>query len=82
MDIMSLKVGTIITRYHPLLRELTCEDGVCVGKILRTFTYANYHHVEVTWWETCSYHNYDTSTNTYLFLHDEIWEIGQIPEIS
>ena len=78
---MGVSVGTIVTRFNPHFEERSCENGICVGKIVKigTMQWSRLNpDVDVKWWQSCEYHDYQTK-HTYGYLLDELWEIGQIP---
>lgn len=80
---MGISVGTIVTRYDPYDKTISCEPGemACIGHIVAIESedlYPDNPAVVVKWWHSCSYHcnvlNWDMR-----YTLDQMWEIGQIP---
>jgi len=75
---MSISVGTIVTRYDSDKALRSCENGTCVGKVLRFEVVHTYETLfTIKWYELCEMHNHRIFCINILTL-DDLWEIGQI----
>ena len=77
---MSLRVGTLVTRYDAERGVLLCHDlsgnaGTCVGEI--RWIDSN-DPLQVQWHVQCFTHGAFQPSSQWLAVED-VWEIGQVP---
>ena len=71
---MSLRYGTLVTRFNPDIEEKSCINGTCVGKLVSV---VSEEHILVKWLDWCKQHEMESKVYEWRET-PELWEIGQI----